>query len=1337
MKIKLVERNYNRFSTGENCYSHYYKGLLKRMVLPEWNIILLTLLFCLYSPLTAGEKLLPVYGFWKINNVSWQLQIEDQSREMIQSRVVRDNHGFIWIGTLFGLIRYDSYSVYAYRHNPNDPYSLSSNGIQSLFLDSKNRLWVGTYVTGLSLYDVTNDRFINFLPNKGDSLGLRSKRINGIMEYDSGNIWLATHQGVVQVEIPAVESNNMDSLVHGMRFTTYPLGNPYIKTHNLIQQNDHTFLITSDSGLVVLDHTANKTYRLPFTHQLDHTRLSFILKDSRGNFWVGAESGEGLFRIDQEAKKLWNYRYKIDNNTSLKSDIIFGLAEDNDGNIWVCSREGVHLFSPQSGRYLSYLTNDEVLTKEAEFSRISVDNNGVIWISIFGGGVHILDPNYQRFSSYSLRKGDGSSPITFNAVDHDHNGNFWFFSEKGILYQIDINKLEVIKSIDVFKGKMPLKADHYTSFIDAGGTYWHGTYGLGLFRIDLSSGIVKNYGLKAGLHQDLFVNGIAQGLGDTLWMATYLGGLKKFDPVSEKFISVPGLSSRAWEVMRDHTGKVWISTGNDGIVILDPVSGKKEYLRHDPSDPNSLSSDNVLSTYEDATGRIWVQSKNVIDLWDPASRSFIHYPEPEFSTNNYVEPIGYDRKGRLWVRRTGTGLILSFINPATGDYTSFSSNEGIGGLDMESLPDGRVIFVGIRGINIFNPDSIRFNRPAPALVLTRLAINNKPVPSPHLFKKLQLSYTQNMLEFEFAAIDINEPRMIRYKYQLAGLEENWMDPPKFQEITRYAKYPNLDPGDYVFKIRATPLYGDWEQEISLPISISPPWWETKIAYTFYVVLIVLTVFVIWLFQTNRLKMKQQLQMEHFEAEKLREVDQMKSRFFANISHEFRTPLTLIKGPVKQILDGEFAGNLKEQCKMILRNSNRLLELINQILDLSKLESGEIKLQVAETDIIQYLKELVLTFSPLADRKKVTLKFTSTENILTGYVDRDKMEKIVTNLLSNAFKFTPEGGKIEVRISPTPPSIPPLTKGGKTGGVDISISNTSPAIPPDQLDKIFDRFYQADDKYKKDPAPLDSMSEVTQTVKDQIYPTGQEGTGIGLALTKELVEVHHGEINVESEVNKGTTFTVWLPIEKERFKPEEIVEEVETADRRLATGKEMLPLIRSTEDARYTTQDSEVKSETSDRSTVSRLRSPLLLIVEDNPDVTSYISSFMKNDYRIFTAENGKEGFKKALDKYPDLIISDVMMPEMDGFELCKRIKTDERTSHIPIILLTAKADMDSKIEGLEFGCDDYISKPFDARELHARVNNLIEQRKILREKFAQTIEIRPGEIAASSMDEHF
>jgi signal transduction histidine kinase/DNA-binding response OmpR family regulator len=472
---------------------------------------------------------------------------------------------------------------------------------------------------------------------------------------------------------------------------------------------------------------------------------------------------------------------------------------------------------------------------------------------------------------------------------------------------------------------------------------------------------------------------------------------------------------------------------------------------------------------------------------------------------------------------------------------------------------------------------------------------------------------------------------------------------------------------------------------------------------------------------KRQRLKHDLELEHIHAEKLEELNRIKSRFFANISHEFRTPLTLITGPVKQMLLGEFRGNLKEQYRMILRNGHRLLRLVNQLLDFSRLESGGMKLQVALINVIKYIKGLVLSFSSLAERNKITLKFDSEVESIMGYFDRDKLEKIISNLLSNAFKFTPKQGKIEVRIRVHKAFSDKINNTFLTDHnvslqqspfkilnsdfVNITISNTGPGIPQDQMNKIFDRFYQVDDS-------------VTRR---------QEGSGIGLALTKELVEIHHGKIDLQcSRTGQSTltTFTVSLPLTKDHFKPEEIIQESILENTKELKAEEIDKVI--------------VEREESGETLLTQKKSaPTLLIVEDNPDVTSYIRSFMEKDYRIVDASNGEVGFKKAIDKVPDLIISDVMMPEKDGFELCQKLKSDQRTSHIPVILLTAKADMDSKIEGLEYGADDYIAKPFEDKELQIRSNNLIEQRRQLRDHFRKELVFNPAKITVNSIDEQF
>jgi len=480
----------------------------------------------------------------------------------------------------------------------------------------------------------------------------------------------------------------------------------------------------------------------------------------------------------------------------------------------------------------------------------------------------------------------------------------------------------------------------------------------------------------------------------------------------------------------------------------------------------------------------------------------------------------------------------------------------------------------------------------------------------------------------------------------------------------------------------------WHSAVSF--RVLPPWWRTIWAYALYGLLGLALLYGIRRFEVRRTRKKHQLELERFQTEKLKELDQLKSRFFANISHEFRTPLTLIEGPLKQMLSGDYEGNAKEQYDLMLRNTRRLTRLVNQLLDLSKIESGQMKLGAKRLDICHLVRRVAAAFESLAKRKGCEYSVLLSEEPIIGWFDRDAVEKIVTNLLSNAFKFTQEGGAVEVLVKQNDIS--------SHNVVILTVTDTGIGIPPDQFDKIFDRFYQVDASRTRE----------------------QEGTGIGLALTKELVELHKGEINVKSEVGKGSAFTVRLPLGKEHLKQEEIIETDEAQEKEAIPIKDFVEL-----------DESPALEEAGNESL------PVLLMVEDNADMRKYMHACLDNKYRVIEAANGAEGVRKAIEEIPDLIISDVMMPKMEGHELCRIVKHDEKTSHIPIILLTAKAGTESKIEGFETGADDYFIKPFDAKELLVRVKNLIEQRGKLREKFQRELVVQPLNINVQSIDEKF
>ncbi|KPL21251.1 MAG: hypothetical protein AMS23_09590, partial [Bacteroides sp. SM1_62] len=609
--------------------------------------------------------------------------------------------------------------------------------------------------------------------------------------------------------------------------------------------------------------------------------------------------------------------------------------------------------------------------------------------------------------------------------------------------------------------------------------------------------------------------------------------------------------------------------------------------------------------------------------------------------------------------------------------------------------DGEIFFGTGRGMISFYPDSIQLNQYIAPVRITDFKIHNRTVlPGEESVLKKSITYTDQMelkhnqdhLSFEFTILNYLDPELNQYKYMLEGLDMDWI----YSGSRNFAIYSNLKPGEYTFRVSGANNDGIWNPVgTSLNITINPPPWLTWWSYLVYGSILIGIILLYRRYILSRAKLRTAVEIERMEKEKVEELDHMRSRFFANISHEFRTPLTLILGPVEELKKNltELSTKNRGLLQTIQRNARRLQKLINQLLDISKLETGKAKLQVSEGNLSEFIRAIVLSFLSLAESKDINYEYDLSEIPSLVYFDRDKLEKIFTNLVSNAFKFTDPGGVIQVVLKY---NLSPADKVPEE--IEITVSDSGIGIPEEKLENVFDRFYQASD----------SDTRV------------KEGTGIGLALTKELVDLYRGEIHVRSKAGEGSTFTVKLPVSKALFKEDEIV----TVG--LDTDKEPIDVIIDPVKP-VKTELPEVHTGVKDKD------ESVILVVEDNTDLRDYISRNLASGYFILEAENGREGLTKATDMIPDLIITDLMMPEMDGIELCEKIKNDGRTSHIPVIMLTARADRGSKLEGLKTGADDYLIKPFDAEELLVRVKNLIEQRRMLREKFLEEFRIIPFE----------
>jgi signal transduction histidine kinase/ligand-binding sensor domain-containing protein/ActR/RegA family two-component response regulator len=1299
--------------------------------------------------------LLSTVLFAQSNNIKFEhISVEQGLSQSTVQCIFQDSQGFMWFGTEDGLNKFDGYKFTIYKHDPEDSASLASNYVWDIYEDYSTNLWIATAHGGLNRFDRETEEFTHykFDPKNPASISYNTiRKITGFKYGDREVLWIGTGNGLNKFDLETEQ------------FSHFP------PTDQDFPYNFVETMVVDSSGKVWIGCTYGGLHRFdPETEKYVHYRhdpknhntlssdpIWSLLVDQSGVLWIGTSGGE-LNKFDSEIEQFTRYRCNPGNR-------VFSIYEDKEGVLWIGTWEGeLNIFDRKTEQFTQYKHDPHKPYSLSINSITSIyqDKSDVIWIGTWQGGLNKINPQSTQFTHPELEPYLEDLNLPVWGICESEPGVLWVGIWGEGLVKIDRKQGQVSCFHHDPNNPNSLSDDLVGQIIrphqSGRDVLWIGTYN-GLNKLDLNTEQITRYYYDPDVTFNA-IRSIYEDKSGVLWIGTHADGLIRFDRKTKQFTRVGG-SMQIMQLFEDKSGVLWIAAWS-GLKKLDRETEQFTTYLHDPNDINSISNNQIISIYESSfqgKDMLWVGTSGGLNKFDRELETFISYTTKDGLPNDVINGILEDNHGNLWLS-TNNGI--SKFNPESETFRNYNVRDGLRSNQFVTdayfqSSDGEMFFGGTKGLDAFYPDNIKDNPWIPPVVITDFQIFNKPVKikragsaesdndyflpkNINTIQEIKLSYKENVFSFEFAALDYRNPRGNKYAYKMEGVDPDWV---YTDASRRFATYTQLSPGEYIFKVKGSNNDNIWnEKGTSVKIIITPPWWKTYLAYFFYILLFGSILFAIWRFQTNRLKMKHELELEHVHAEKLEEVDLMKSRFFANISHEFRTPLTLIQGPIKQMLSDEFKGNFKEQYRTILRYSNRLLDLINQILDLSKLESGRMTLRLACTNVTQFLKGIVQSFASLAERKKITLKFKTDDESMIGYVDRDKLEKIVTNLLSNAFKFTPEGGNVEVGLSlrgdmasARSTTQSPLSEGdeiatsrrvgtrndsNRVNSIEIKIFNTGTIIPPDQLENIFDRFYQADESYTKD----------------------NEGTGIGLALTKELVEAHHGEIGAESELNKGTTFMVLLPVEKEYFKPEEIVEEplederifdiplsppASPAGRPSKGDVEVTPLSPPPSKGRQGGVAEIIPDDATKKPSEGSTSAPLLLIVEDNPDVTTYISSFLEKDYRIITAENGEAGWKTVLEKFPDLIISDVMMPVMDGFELCKKLKSDENTSHIPVILLTAKADMDSKIEGLEFGADDYITKPFDAKELSVRSKNLLEQRQRLREHFEQEVDLHP------------
>ena len=1271
--------------------------------------------------------------------------------------VLKDNKGFMWFATSDGLSRYDGRKFKVFRHSMNDPYSLGANEARALCEDKLGRLWVGTTGGGICRYNPEQENFTQYI-NPNDTSALANSILTMLTD-KSGVLWIGTHHGGLHSFDPETE-----------QFTSYTniAGDSTSLSHNMIwtikeDSQGNLWIGTVGGGLNKFNRETKRFTRyLPDPHNpasLSHSHVPGIFEDKTGTIWLGTYGGgisKLTFEGDENTPVFKNFKYDPDHSGGISGNKIDFLYIDENDIMWFGTAEGGlnRTVSPLcDNRPLSFISYEHdpydpfsLLGNSIPF--IFKDNSDLFWIASSGIGLNIYNTREKPFRQFKHEPGNPSSlkGERVTSIFEGRSGTIWIGTWNGGLNKWDRKSNRFIHYLHDPKDPNSLSEDQVVTVSeDRQGFIWVGTYSGGLNKFDMKTEEFyryKNDPLDPGSISDITFKSITEDKSGRLWVGTGNTGFNIFDREKNNFanqfndpdrLKILGSNLYTSMFLVDDDGVFWISDKRGGVIAYDHQKDELVHYQHDPDNSNSLSSNTISIVYRDKSGIYWIGTMNGgLNRYDRTNNQFKRYSMNDGLPSDWITEILEDDSSNLWI---GTKNGLSKFNPQEETFRNYDVQDGLLSNEIMSgcrCKTGELIFSNGEGFIIFQPDSIKDNTHIPPVYITDFYLSNKPVAigydslsnrtimSKSIIEceKIELNYDDKIFSFEFASLDFHAPVKNKYAYRMEGFDKDWtyVDA-NYQLIT----YTNLDPGNYTFRVKGSNNDGYWNQAgASLKIIIHPPWWQTGWAYLFYVLLIGGAVYFTWRAQLKRIRIRHEFEMSRFEAKKMHEVDEMKSRFFTNISHEFRTPLTLILGPVKQIMDRMEDRKTRDDLRLVHKNAGRLLGLVNQLLDISRLEAGSMKLQTSPRNIVPLVKALTLSFTSYAERKRISLTFHSTAEEIMVYLDRDKMEKILTNILSNAFKFTPDGGRIEVSLRVRPPDgrsnlkmpdeiassfVSRRTPGNDwfhDGGIDICITDTGIGIPADKLPHIFDRFYQVDGSHTRE----------------------QEGTGIGLSLTKELVELHKGKIEVESTEGKGTTFTVSFPLGKDHLQPEEIGQTEEVKEQKL-----MPPLYNVDLDKKV---EKKISLEIYEKGSL-----PLLLIVEDNSDVRNYIRDNLHSDYQILEAPDGEDGWQQSVAHLPDLIISDVMMPKLDGFQLCGKLKSDERTSHIPVILLTAKAAKEDRLTGYDSGADAYIMKPFEPDELRTRIRNLITQRQRLHQHFQQQGMFGLDQAEITSIDKKF
>lgn len=1227
----------------------------------------------------------------------------------------------MWFGTKSGLNRYDGYHFKVFKHDINNPSSINDDYINTITTGPDDKLWINTR-KGFNIYDPITDRFDHHIKAAVKKYNIPDSLITMVTQDKFDNFWFMHASRGLYKYTPG--KNSITHLTHIQNDTTsLYAGVP----SSMMQDSEGDMWVIYNNGVLEkVDHNTNKVTSRIYGINKAFPREAIdyqLFVDKQNDLWACSQHNcNGVFYVSP-AKNICNELGKDVGSIRISSNIVFNVIQDDKGLIWIATDHGgIDLLDKKtfkSTEITSRPDDNRSLSQDC-IPSIYKDNNNIIWLGTFKKGISYYHRDIIKFPLYRHQSflANSLSYDDINRFVEDKKGNLWIGSNGGglIYFNRQTGQFTTYKHNDADPNS--LSADVIASFcLDHDQKLWIGTYFGGLDCFDGKKFI--HYKHSAADKNSISDNSIWELMEDSkhrLWIGTLSGGLNMFNFHDNIFHHYPPGAPNSVPnqyvsgLLEDEKGNIWVATYY-GLAVLMNHTNKFVYYKHNEADKESLINDNISNLMMDSRKLIWVATNEGLSMYNPATGKFKNFRQVDGLPCNAVLTVVEDNCHNLWLG-TPNGLSNMRITNNHGHYNyefkNYDQTDGLQGKEFNEdaalrTRKGELLFGGPNGFNMFTPENIKSACEKPVLVLTDFQLFNKSLHAGEKMngheilsnsitetKEITLKYNENVFSMEFAAVNFFNPAKIKYAYMLDGFDKNWV---MADDKIRKVSYTNLDAGSYTFRLKSAGEDGVWgKNAIALKITVLPPFWREPLAYVAYGIMILGLLLYIRYRGIKNLKANFAIEQERQEAHRMHELDLIKIKFFTNVSHEFRTPLSLILAPVDNLLRQHFNEDLRKQLLLINRNGKRLLNLVNQLLDFRKMEEHELRLNPKKADIIRFIEEAAYSFSDIAENKHISLIFNTQIASLVTSFDHDKIERIFFNLLSNAFKFTPEGGRVEVKLSlHDPEDVKKLLK--------IEVIDNGIGIPAEKIDKIFDRFFQ---------------NEVPGSMVNQ-------GSGIGLAITKEFVNLHEGVIKVSSTVNQGSCFTILVPVN-----PDHILQD---------TDKNFL----ITNDTGIIQQDVIAEADFNVACNVRdhNCKKPVVLIIEDSEDFRFYLKDNLKNHFHILEAVNGRDGWQKALALHPNLIVSDISMPEMNGIDLCKKIKNDSRTAHIPVILLTALISHDSQLMGLETGASDYLTKPFNFEILLSRIKNLLNQQTALKKTYQKQLDVNAVVEATPVNDENF